>query len=163
MRTRILLSNELSLPIRMITQAPTVTLRCQFCDTWNRIDPARAKDRPKCGSCSRFLLIDRPYPLFEDSFARTISDSEIPILVDFYADWCGPCKIMAPAVDELAANNMGKALVAKLNTDMAPKTSQSFNVRGIPTTIVFSGGKEVARQTGAIPLAALQALLDRAV
>lgn len=142
--------------------SPTITLRCQFCDTWNRVDPARVPERPKCGKCSRFLLIDRPYPLFEDSFARTIADSEIPVIVDFYADWCGPCKIMAPAVDELAARNAGKALVAKLNTDAAPQTSQGLNIRGIPTTIAFRGGKEVARQSGAIPLAALQQLLDQA-
>ncbi|MGQ0649540.1 MAG: thioredoxin [Gemmatimonadaceae bacterium] len=139
-----------------------ITLRCQFCDTWNRVDPARADDRPKCGKCARFLLIDRPYPLFEDSFSRTVAESEIPVFVDFYADWCGPCKVMAPAVDELAAKNKGKALVAKLNTDQAQKTSQSFDIRGIPTSIVFVNGKEVARQSGALPLAALQQLLDRA-
>ncbi|MBL8961819.1 MAG: thiol reductase thioredoxin, partial [Gemmatimonadetes bacterium] len=76
--------------------------------------------------------------------------------------WCGPCKMMAPAVDELAAKNVGKALVAKLNTDHAPATSQSFEIRGIPTVIVFKGGQEVARQSGAMPLAALQGLLDQA-
>jgi thioredoxin 2 len=140
----------------------TITLRCQFCDTWNRVDPARAADRPKCGSCGRFILIDRPYPLFEDSFARTIAESEVPVFVDFYADWCGPCKVMAPAVDELALRNTGRALVAKLNTDHAPQTSQAFDIRGIPTSIVFRNGTEVARQSGAMPLRALQELLDRA-
>ncbi len=147
----------------MPAENPRITLRCQFCDTWNRVDPSRAAERPKCGHCARFLLIDRPYPLFEDSFARTIADSEIPVVVDFYADWCGPCKVMAPAVDELAARNAGKALVAKLNTDRAPQTSRAFNILGIPTTIVFHHGREVARESGAIPLAALQQLLDRAV
>jgi thioredoxin 2 len=147
----------------MDPNTPTITLRCQFCDTWNRVDPARLPERPKCGKCARFLLIDRPYPLFEDSFLRTISETGIPVIVDFYADWCGPCKVMAPAVDELAARNAGTALVAKLNTDTAPHTSQSYNIRGIPTTIVFRNGQEVARQSGAIPLAALQQLLDRAL
>jgi thioredoxin 2 len=147
----------------MAPNTPTITLRCQFCDTWNRVDPARLPERPKCGKCARFLLIDRPYPLFEDSFLRTITETGIPVIVDFYADWCGPCKVMAPAVDELAARNAGTALVAKLNTDTAPHTSQSYNIRGIPTTIVFRNGQEVARQSGAIPLAALQQLLDRAV
>ena len=147
----------------MAPNTPTITLRCQFCDTWNRVDPARLPERPKCGKCARFLLIDRPYPLFEDSFLRTITETGIPVIVDFYADWCGPCKVMAPAVDELAARNAGTALVAKLNTDTAPHTSQSYNIRGIPTTIVFRNGQEVARQSGAIPLAALQQMLDRAV
>ena len=147
----------------MAPNTPTITLRCQFCDTWNRVDPARLPERPKCGKCARFLLIDRPYPLFEDSFLRTITETGIPVIVDFYADWCGPCKVMAAAVDELAARNAGTALVAKLNTDTAPHTSQSYNIRGIPTTIVFRNGQEVARQSGAIPLAALQQMLDRAV
>ena len=146
----------------MPAENPKITLRCQFCDTWNRVDPSRAAERPKCGKCARFLLIDRPYPLFEDSFARTIADSEIPVVVDFYADWCGPCKMMAPAVDQLAANYSGRAIVAKVNTDLAPAATMPFNIRGIPTTIVFSGGKEIARQSGAMPYPMLAALLDRA-
>lgn len=137
-----------------------LTLRCQFCDTWNRIDAARAADRPKCGNCARPILLDRPWKLTEDSFERTIAETDIPILVDFYADWCGPCKIMAPAVDQLAAARTGQALVAKLNTDLAQATSQRFNVRGIPTTIVFRGGKESARVTGAVPFAQLEKLLN---
>jgi thioredoxin 2 len=142
---------------------PSLTLRCQFCDTWNRVDTAKADQRPKCGNCARFLLVDRPYPLFEDSFARTIAESEVPVFVDFYADWCGPCKQMAPAVDELASRNRGKALVAKLDTDRAPVTSQSFGIRGIPTVIVFKGGQELARASGAMPVNALQQLLDQAL
>ena len=139
-----------------------LTLRCQFCDTWNRVDAERAADRPKCGSCSRFLLLDRPYPLFADSFARTIAEAEVPVFVDFYADWCGPCRMMAPAVDELALRNVGKALVAKLDTDRAQEISQSFGIRGIPTSIVFKDGQEVTRQSGALPLPMLQEMLDGA-
>ncbi|MCC6317671.1 MAG: thioredoxin [Gemmatimonadaceae bacterium] len=141
---------------------PSLTLRCQFCDTWNRVDAERAEDRPKCGQCARFLLLDRPFALFADTFSRTIREAELPVFVDFYADWCGPCKMMAPAVDELALRNTGTALIAKLDTDGAPEISQSFGIRGIPTSIVFRGGKEVARASGALPLAALQGLLDRA-
>ena len=136
-----------------------LTLRCQFCETWNRIDAARAGDRPKCGKCGRPILLDRPWILTQDSFDRTIAESDVPILVDFYADWCGPCKVMAPAVDQLAAARTGRALVAKLNTDLAPATSQRFNVRGIPTTIVFRDGKEAKRVTGAVPYAELESLL----
>jgi thioredoxin 2 len=136
-----------------------LTLRCQFCDTWNRIDAARAGDRPKCGNCARPILLDRPWILTQDSFDRTIAETDVPVLVDFYADWCGPCKMMAPFVDQLAAAKTGTALIAKLNTDHAQATSQRFNVRGIPTTIVFRGGAETNRVTGAVRYPELEKLL----
>ena len=106
------------------------------------------------------MLLDRPWPLDDESFARTIESSTIPVLVDFFATWCGPCKMMAPAVDELAAKYTGKALVAKLDTDRASSTAQGFRIMGVPTTIVFRGGREVARQSGAMPLAALEKVLE---
>jgi thioredoxin 2 len=139
-----------------------LTIRCQFCDTWNRIDAARAADRPKCGKCGKPMLLDRPLKLDDETFARTIAEAQVPVLVDFYADWCGPCKMMAPFVDELAREKQGLALIAKLDTDRAQRTAQQFDIRGIPTTIVFKGGKEVARQSGAMPKAGLEALLARA-
>jgi thioredoxin len=109
------------------------------------------------------MLLDRPFPLNAETFARTIEGAEVPVLVDFYADWCGPCKMMAPSIDELAANYQGRALVAKLDTDRAQQVSQSFNIRGIPTTIVFKGGKEVTRQTGAVPKPILAKMLEDAL
>jgi thioredoxin 2 len=136
-----------------------LTLQCQFCQTWNRIDAARAADRPKCGKCSRPMLLDRPWPLNEETFGRTIRESEIPVLVDFYADWCAPCKIMAPFVDEVARDYQGRALVAKLNTELAQQTSTGFGIRGIPTVIVFRDGKEAARHTGAVRKERLEELL----
>jgi len=140
------------------TDAHKITVRCQFCDTWNRVLADRAADRPKCGKCGKPMLIDRPIALNDETFARTIAESDIPVVVDFYADWCGPCKIMAPAVDQLAADNQGKLLVAKLDTDRSPRTAQSFDIRGIPTVIVFQGGKEARRASGAMPARALQQL-----
>jgi thioredoxin 2 len=108
------------------------------------------------------MLLDRPMHLDDESFARTIEEAEVPVLVDFYADWCGPCKIMAPSVDKLAADYTGRAIIAKLDTDAAQRTSMKFNVRGIPTSIVFEGGKEIARQTGAVPYATLDSMLKQA-
>ena len=136
-----------------------LTVRCQFCNTWNRIAASRVTSGPKCG---KPILLERPVPLTDETFTRTINESDVPVAVDFYADWCGPCRMMAPAVDALAAHLQGKALIAKLNTDHSAITASGFNIRGIPTTIVFSGGKEVARQSGAIPLEGLKQLVARA-
>ena len=143
--------------------AKHLTLRCQFCDTWNRIVAARAADRPKCGKCGKPMLLDRPFPLNDETFTRTVEGAEVPVLVDFYADWCGPCKVMAPFVDEIARAYQGRALIAKLDTDRAQRTASSFNIRGIPTTIVFKAGKEVARQSGAVPKPVLAKMLDSAL
>ena len=141
-------------------QSPTLTIQCQFCQTWNRIDAARAADRPKCGKCARPILLDRPLKLTDDTFDRTIESAELPVLVDFYADWCAPCKVMAPSIDQLASKTTGRALVAKLDTDASPRTAQKFDIRGIPTVIVFRGGKAVTQQAGAVPFDALVRMLD---
>lgn len=138
-----------------------LTVRCPFCRTWNRVAASRVSDRPKCGNCAKPLLLDRPLAIDDESFQRTITETDVPVLVDFYADWCGPCKMMAPLLDDVAASHQGTLLVAKLNTDLAPRTLQDFNVRGIPTTILFRGGLEVAREVGAVPKARLEALAGR--
>lgn len=140
-----------------------LTLRCQFCETWNRIDAARAGDKPKCGKCGKPMLIDRPLKLDDESFQRTIQESEVPVLVDFYADWCAPCKMMAPFVDDIAAEYFGRALVAKVDTDRSQKTTVELGIRGMPTTIVFKNGGEIARKVGAVPKAALEELLKKAL
>ena len=136
-----------------------LTLRCQFCETWNRIDASRAGDQPKCGKCGKPMRLDRPIKLDDDTFQRTISESEIPVLVDFYADWCGPCRMMAPSVDRLARESVGTALITKLDTDASPRTAQRFQIRGIPTSIVFRRGREATRQTGAVPFETLRQML----
>ena len=146
-----------------IVETKKLTLRCQFCETWNRIDAARAADKPKCGKCGKPMVLDRPIKLDDDTFERTIQEAEVPVLVDFYADWCGPCKMMAPFVDEIAAAYLGRALIAKVDTDRAQRTAQSFQIRGIPTTIVFKNGKPVAERTGALPRAALEQMLKAAL
>jgi thioredoxin 2 len=136
-----------------------LTVRCQFCGTWNRVRADRVADRPKCGQCAKPMLLDRPIRLDDESFDRTVRGSDLPVVVDFYADWCGPCKVMAPAVDQLAATYQGRAVIAKLDTDRAQRTAAGFQIRGIPTVIVFRGGREVARQTGAVPYGGLEKML----
>lgn len=141
------------------TTSPQMTLRCASCGKWNRVRADRAADNAKCGACSASLALDHPVLLDDDSFDRVIAESGIPVLVDFYADWCGPCKMMAPAVETLARETVGRALIAKLDTDRSQRSAGRFQIRGIPTSIVFSAGREVARQTGAVPLATLRAML----
>ena len=138
----------------------SVNLRCAFCLKLNRLDMDRADDRPTCGECGRPFLLDRPVKISGDDLDRVVSDADIPVLVDFYADWCGPCKVMAPVLDELAADRIGEILVAKLDTDAYPQVSARLGIRGIPTLILFRAGSEVARQTGALPRSALDSMLQ---
>jgi len=136
------------------------TLRCAFCLKLNRVDMERAVDRPVCGDCGRPFLLDRPLKVSGDDLDRLVREAGVPVLVDFFADWCGPCKIMAPVLDELAADHVGELLVAKLDTDASPQVSAALGIRGIPTLILYRSGAEVARQTGAVPRSTLDEMLD---
>jgi thioredoxin 2 len=137
-----------------------VTVRCDACFSWNRVDAQRVSSGPKCGKCHDPISLDRPLRLDDSSFQRTISDGDLPVLVDFYADWCAPCKTMAPFIDQLAAAYQGRAIVAKLDTDKSQRAAAPHRISGIPTTIVFLKGKEIARQVGAVPFSALENLLS---
>jgi len=128
-----------------------ITLRCAFCDTTNRVDFSRAADRPTCGECSKPMLLDRPIKVAQDDFDDTVLKASVPVLVDFYADWCGPCKMVTPLVDELANEHIGKMLVAKVDIDLAPKVAAKYQIRSIPTLIIFRNGKEVDRSMGFEP------------
>jgi thioredoxin 2 len=144
-------------------QQRKVTVACPFCGRLNRVDLARAADRPKCGECSRPIMLDRPLALSDASFDRVIADAQVPVLVDFYADWCGPCRMVAPIMDELARSRMGSVLVAKLDTERNHGTTTRFQVSSIPTVMIFKGGAPVARQLGALPKAGYEAMLDKAM
>src|SRR5216117_3087659 len=139
----------------------TATVACPFCETLNRVDLTRIEQHPKCGQCGKPILLDRPIAISDASFERVTTDSTVPVVVDFYADWCGPCKIMAPLLDDVARRRAGQILVTKLDTDRNPAAGTRFGVRGIPTLIAFRDGKEVARRVGAVPPAELEAFLDR--
>ncbi|MFP3949317.1 MAG: thioredoxin [Longimicrobiales bacterium] len=132
-------------------EAKRATLRCQFCLTLNRVDVRRAGERPRCGACGRPFLLDRPIKVSDEDFDRTVRGADVPVLVDFYADWCGPCKMLAPMLDDLAGENAGRILVAKVDTDAAPKISSELGIRSVPTVILFENGTEMERSLGIEP------------
>ena len=136
------------------------TVACPFCHTLNRVDLTRLDQGPKCGNCGKPILLDRPIAVSDDTFERVTTDTTVPVLVDFYADWCGPCKMMAPLLDEVARKRAGEVLIVKLDTDRNPATGERFGIRGIPTMILFRQGKEIARRVGAVPPQDLDALVN---
>ena len=137
----------------------TATVACPFCDKLNRVDLTRIGQHPKCGECGKPILLDRPIAVSDASFDKVTTDTTVPVVVDFYADWCGPCKIMAPLLDDVAQRRAGELLVVKLDTDKNPITGQRFGIRGIPTLIAFRAGQEVGRRVGAVPPTELEAFL----
>ena len=138
-----------------------VTLRCPFCLTLNAVEVARSGDRPVCGKCSRPMLLDRPVKVSSEDFKRTVLEAGVPVIVDFYADWCAPCKILAPTIDEIAAQNQGRLLVAKVDTDKAQDLALQYQIRGVPTVILFRDGNEVERTWGIEP-EKLQSMVEQA-
>jgi thioredoxin 2 len=131
-----------------------VIVMCVFCDTANRVHLNRLSEGPKCGNCGRPIRLDRPLPVTDATFDKVIAGSSVPVVVDFHADWCGPCKIMAPVLDDFARRHTGDVLVLKLDTDVNRVTPSRFGIRGIPTLIVFEQGREARRHVGAVQAAA---------
>ena len=134
-------------------------VRCVFCQTPNRVDLTKLSLGPKCANCHRPILLDRPLKVTGAAFDQTLNGTTVPVVVDFYADWCGPCHMMAPTIDDFAQRHAGEALVLKLDTDADQAIAGRFGIRGIPTLIAFEQGKELGRHVGVSDLAKLESLV----
>ena len=144
-----------------MTQAVHVV--CPRCDAVNRVPPDRLAEDAKCGKCRAPLFAGAPLALDEGRFAKHLGRSDLPLVVDFWAPWCAPCRAMAPAFEAVARRIEPQARLIKVNTEEAQGLAMRQGIRSIPTLVVFRGGQEVARTSGAMDAAALENWIRRSL
>jgi thioredoxin 2 len=134
-----------------------VNVTCRACSKENRLPASRLHDKARCGQCKAPLLpLAGPVSVSSQAdFDELVRDAKVPVVVDFWAAWCGPCRAVAPELEKLAGSRSGRAVVAKVDTDAQPELSARFGIRSIPTLIAFRDGHEVDRVSGALPAAAV--------
>lgn len=135
-------------------------VRCPTCQKRNRV-PKTASGRPRCGGCRRDL--PSLFDVDASELDRVVNASSLPVLVDLWAPWCGPCRVIAPMLEQLASRRAGSLRIVKVDIDQHPVVSARLGVQSIPTMVLFSGGEEVARQVGALPAERLTAWIDGAL
>ncbi|MBL1377020.1 thioredoxin TrxC [Zobellella iuensis] len=136
-------------------------LICPACGAKNRVPATRLQQGPQCGKCKASLLPGTPLELDGPRLERLLAHETLPLVVDFWAPWCGPCKMMAPVFAAAATELQGKLRLAKLDTEAHQQAAARFGIRSIPTLIAFSGGQELARQSGALPAGQLRQWLSQ--
>ena len=135
---------------------------CSHCRTVNRVPDERAAQDPVCGHCGRTLLDGHPVELTDDNFDAVISRSDLPIVVDFWAAWCGPCRRAAPEVHALAGEMAGRAVVLKVDTEAHPELAERYRVQAIPNFVVLAGGQVALQRAGLAPRAEMRRWLEQA-
>jgi thioredoxin 2 len=138
----------------------TNVVKCPNCGKRNRV-PAAADGKPRCGQCHRWLpwIVDAG----DQDYPEVVEKSSVPVLVDLWATWCGPCRMVSPALEQLATERAGQLKLVKVDVDKAPAISRRFTLQAVPTLLVVDRGEVVARQSGAAPVAALRNWLDQAL
>ncbi|MHB1951344.1 MAG: thioredoxin TrxC [Acidiferrobacteraceae bacterium] len=134
---------------------------CPHCGALNRIPEGRLEDDPRCGSCHRPLLEGQPVDLTKDTFTRQIARNDIPVVVDFWAPWCGPCRIMAPAFAQAAGALRSRARFARVNTEQEQVLAGQYAIRSIPTLVLFKNGREADRMSGALDATRLRQWIEQ--
>jgi thioredoxin 2 len=140
---------------------PRIQLPCPHCGATNRLPAERIDDGPSCGKCGQPLIDGQPIELTDANFEAVVEETSLPVLVDFWAAWCGPCQMMAPAFKQAAAELKGRALLVKVNSDDNPALSRRFAIRSIPTLVKIVNGRELGRHSGAVPAGAIVEMASR--
>jgi thioredoxin 2 len=146
-----------------MNDTPTLNIVCPHCNAVNRVVRERTADQPTCGACRAALFGGHPVALDATAFNRHLSRSDLPLVVDFWAPWCAPCRMMAPVFERIAARLEPYARFAKVNTDEEQQLAASYNIRSIPTLAVFKNGREAARTAGAMDESSLLAWLHQSL